>query len=847
MKDAKILYSVIATMLIMLPPQVNADSATSNSLQADYGHIPLSFEANHGQADERVKFSSRGPGFDLFLTPTEAALALRGPSTATGTEPEPRVRPNIVRMRFIDSNPHTKIVGTSQLPGEVNYFRGDKPADWHTNIPTYAAVRYEDIYPGIDLVFYDGRQQLEFDFVVAPGADPNNIQFTYTGIEAIELDDQGDIRLVLPDGELKQRAPVIYQDVEGIRKTIRGAYVFKEPDVLSFEVSNYDAARALVVDPILEYSTYFGGSGQDISRDIAVDNLGNIYIFGDTDSYDFPTFDPIQPNRTAYGDVFVTKLDPSGAHILFSTYLGGNGVESSWGGGPAIAVDADHNVYLTGATNSADFPTTPGVWQPEFAGDPTKHVGQRRRDLFVAKLNTTGDRLLYSTYLGGSDDDIGGGIAVDALGNAYIAGTTKSDDFPTSNPFQSSLRATVNGVIVKLDATASSLIYSTYLGGSGGEITYSIAIDEAGSAYVGGKTSSSDFPTLNSFQSSLAGSSDAFVTKLSPSGTSLVYSTYLGGSSKDESVAGMFVDDLGSAYVTGSTRSDDFPTINALQPKRGGRVDAFISKIHPDGTSLQYSTYLGGSRNETIYGLSAPVVDRMGNAYLTGETQSTNFPTVNAFQTSLGGISDFGPGDAFVAKLNAQGNGLLYSTYFGGEDGDMGLGIALDKANSAYVVGRTNSDDFPLANPLQASQRNGDGFVAKISPVVTAIDIDIKLGNKRNAINPRKKGVIWVAMLSDTGNASPFDPSSQVDIGTVRFGPDEATATRFKVKDVNKDGLGDLLLRFKVPETGIACGDTELTLNGETFDGQSIIGTDTVNTVGCNKARKATNRKNKRK
>ena len=664
----------------------------------------------------------------------------------------------MVRLGLVGANPDPEMVGLEPLSGKVNYLTGKDPQRWRTGIPTYAKVRYRDVYPGVDVVYYGAQRQLEYDFVVAPGADPARIRLAVTGAEALNIDATGDLVLRTAGGALRLHKPLIYQETGGARKEIAGGYVLLGKDRVGFRVAAYDTETPLVIDPVLSYSTFLGGASivcdetgctnnnTDYGVGIAVDSAGNAYVTGFTFSSDFPTANALQPALRGTTSAFVAKLNPEGSALVYSTYLGGSNSDS----GSGIAVDSAGNAYVTGTTSSPDFPTV-NAFQPALRGTA---------DAFVAKLNPAGSALVYSTYLGGSNSDSGSGIAVDNAGNAYVTGSTYSADFPTANAFQPALNGASDAFVTKLDA-AGALVYSTYLGGTGsdfcdqysncyrGDYGAGIAVDSAGNAYVTGFTRSSDFPTANALQSALRGVQAAFVTKLNAAGSSLVYSTYLGGSDfctvyhacSGDSGAGIAVDSHGNAHVTGTTYASDFPTVNAFQPALRGIHNAFVSKLDAAGAALVYSTYLGGSacdpygycdRGEYGAGIA---VDSAGNAYVTGTTTSYDFPIVNELQSSLAGLG----GDAFVAKLDAAG-ALVYSTYLGGIDcgdwytncfTDAGYGIAVDSAGNAYVTGFTSSIDFPIKpNALQRSLGGGvegwpggigDAFVAKISPAMPPV------------------------------------------------------------------------------------------------------------------------------
>ena len=613
-----------------------------------YGKLPLSFEANQGQTDSRVNFLSRGSGYTLFLSPTEAVLALRKPSAPEVGKVENNgdAEEAVLRMKLVGANPSPRVSGLEELPSRSNYFIGNDPKNWRTNVPHYAKVQYKDVYPGVDLVYYGNQRQLEYDLVVAPGTDPGAIQLAFEGEENLEIDAQGDLVLDSAGGQVRLHKPLVYQQVEGVRREISGSYVLTGVRQVGFRVGAYDAGKPLVIDPVLSYSTYLGGIGVGFA--IAVDASGNAYVTGFTGSTDFPTASPIQPTFGGGGDAFVMKLNAAGNDLVYSTYLGGSGTDT----GNGIAVDSSGNAYVTGRTDSTDFPTASPI-QPAHGG------GTPFRDAFVTKLNAAGSALVYSTYLGGSGREEGNEIGVDAAGNAYVTGFTFSTDFPTASPIQPALGSSfeVDAFVTKLNATGSALVYSTYLGGSRSENGNDIAVDASGNAYVTGFTRSTDFPTVSPIQAANAGGLDVFVTKLNAAGNALVYSTYLGGSGNEfgqlgDVGAGIAVDASGNAYVTGVTDSLDFPTASPIQPTfGGGGDDVFAAKLNAAGNALVYSTYLGGSGRDSGFDMA---VDASGNAYVTGNTASIDFPTVNPFQPAFGG----GVTDAFIAKITDEPPGL---------------------------------------------------------------------------------------------------------------------------------------------------------------------------------------------
>ena len=710
------------------------DSKSKIALQTGFGRLPLSFEVNQGQTDAEVKFLSRGKGYTLFLTPKEAVLSLKRGQKLGSRMPDgksvaslPKSKthgslaensqsvkdvenPAVLRIKLIGANPQPDIVGREELPGKVNYFLGNDPKKWRTKISTFTKVKYKDVYPGIDLVYYGNQGQLEYDFIVAPGADPKIIKFAVQGADKLELNGRGDLVVNTSDREILQHKPVVYQQVDGNEHIVAGHYIFNEKHELGFEVAAYDLSKPLIIDPVLSYSTYFGGSGEEVARAIAVDGFGVAYITGSTAP---PFFSPVPgPPGPPPSDIFVTKLTPDGAALIYTTYLGGGADDAAFG----IAVDAAGAAYVTGTTFSPDFPTARAL-QPRLQGNA---------DAFVAKLTPDGAALVYATYLGGNSGDGAAGIARSSDGAVHVVGGTNSPDFPTTQPLQPKLAGGDDAFVAKLTADGTALVYATYLGGSSADDAQAVAVDAAGAAYVSGFTSSTNFPTVSPLQAALHGDSDAFVAKLTVNGTALVYSTYLGGSGR-ELGNGIAVDSNGAAYVAGHTLfSADFPIVNPLQPTLSGSFDAFVAKFTPTGSALVYATYLGGSREE---GANSIAVDAAGSAYVTGYTNSADFPVMNPLQRRLNGSVD-----AFVAKLMPNGTGLDYGTYLGGSSFvggstfDQGFGIAVDASGAAYVVGTTNSPDFPAVNALQPALVGeecgtgqlptfcADAFAAKLIP-----------------------------------------------------------------------------------------------------------------------------------
>jgi hypothetical protein len=705
-----------------------------------YGKLPLSFEDNRGQTDANVRFLSHGQGYRVFVTATETVLVLRQPS------------PTVLRMKLIGANPAASSAGSEKLPGKVNYFIGNDPARWHYDVPTYAKVETKSVYPGVDMIHRGNQRQLEYDFVVAPGADAGAIRLSFSGMQKVHLDSGGDLVLTTPAGEIRQPKPYIYQERAGVRHAIAGGYVLETNNEIRFDVGPYDATLPLVLDPVLAYSTYLGGTLNDEARGIAVDSAGNAYVAGVTSSV--TTFPHVGGVPTMLGglEAFVSKLNAAGDALVYSTFLGDEASESA----NAIAVDASGDAYVTGYTRSPRFPTTPGGYQ--------RGINAGNFSAFVARLNAAGNDLVYSTFLGGSAVPPGGipqqeglGIAVDATGHAYVTGSTNALNFPQSNGYQGSNGGSIDAFLTKLNTAASgaaSLLYSTYLGGGQIDHGVGIAVDALGNAYVTGRTgsgASAPFPTRNPIQGTLAGAVDAFVAKVDTmvSGTgSLVYSTYLGGSGNENNFTpwpgGIAVDASGYAYVTGGTNSWStslipFPTTpSAYQPTSlgVGDVDAFLTKINPAGTAIVYSTFFGGIGQDVGRSVA---VDSTGHAYIAGESSGANLPSRGAIQPVYGG----GTFDAFVAKIDTGAAGdasLAYSTFFGGANTDIGFGIALDSSGNAYVAGKTNSTGIATAGAYQANLRGTyDAFVAKIeeTPVISVVSLTLNPASVTGSISSR--------------------------------------------------------------------------------------------------------------
>jgi hypothetical protein len=703
--------------------------------------LPLQFEENKGQADPAVQFISRGAGYTLFLTANEAVFVLthQKPSTTGLAQRSPySQRPaeralnfsSVLRMKLSGSNAVPQAKGTTQLPGTVNYFIGRDAAQWRTGIPTYSDVVYSGVYPGIDLHYYGNHRQLEYDFVLNPGADPHNIALNFDGAKGLAIDNTGNLAIDSDAGKVTLLKPFTYQMVGGLKKPVGGSYVLRPNHSVGVELGPYDPTKSLVVDPVLVYSSFLGGSGWDAAISITLDPLGNEYIGGFTISPDFPsasTAISAAPNGTCVG--FVAKLDPTLTSVLYSSYLGGtDGAAScSWGDGVnGIAADSSGQAYTTGYASSSDFPTTASAFQP------SRGTGASANS-FLTKLAADGQSLLYSTYLGGSGgDDDGYAVLADNTGNAYVVGQATSPDFPLTpaTAFQtipSGVYPLGNGFLTQIDTTksgANSLVFSTVLGGTTGDDAITgIALDSSQNAYLTGWTSSSDFPVTpaTAFQSSYGAQSYCgFVTQLdlSKTGSSMLsYSTYLCGTNSDWGW-GVAIDSNANVYVTGEAFSADFPSTFGQSNSPNGKGFAALFNPRLTGSaSLLYSRLLGGNNSSFGDWPYRTAVDANGNAYVVGQTSSTDFPvTSDAFQSSLLSTT----GDGFLTVLSPDGSTVLYATYLGGSgtstvggSGDLVYNVALDSNSNIYMVGQTISSDFPTTtNGLQTTYGGGgDAFV----------------------------------------------------------------------------------------------------------------------------------------
>ena len=700
------LYLCAVAMLFVVPCAVAATTTVSTAQQdagsvalqraaEDFGKLPLAFEPNHGQSDAQVDYLSRGSGYTLFLTPGGATFALRRPD-AKGAD--------VLRMDLAGASVRPAVSAEGRLPGEVNYLRGSDPAKWNRGVEQFGKVRYHDVYPGVDLVYYGNQGQLEYDFVVNPGAQASKIAFAMPGAEAVHTSKDGALAIQLANGEVRWKAPDAYQLIDGGRQKVEAEYVVMGKAV-GFKLGSYDRSRPLVIDPVLVFGSYIGAADQSGASGIAVDSSHNIYVVGTADSSQYPvTGSAYDKTFKGTSDAFVTKLSADGKSLIYSTYLGGSDSDSSY----AVAVDSAGNAYVSGETISSDFPVTAGAY----------HLYGGGATAFVAKLDSTGSNLLYSAEIGTAT---GRAIAIDSTGNAYVAGGVFGVFKTTPGAYKSSanngncMNVQGSSYIFKLNPAGSAPVYSTYVADC--EQAYGIAVMN-GNAYITGQTENQHPVTPGAVQPSFGGYIDSFATEMNTSGSALVYSTYLGGSLGDFG-NGIAIDASGAVIIAGYSDSNNYPTTaNALErnnPSRYGEPQSgVVTKLNATGTAFVYSTYLGGSNYDLA---SAVAVDNAGNAFISGQASSADFPTKDAFQ-GICGLSSFDSceANAFVTELSSSG-ALVASTFYGPSNSwDLGSAIATDNAGGAYIAGQSGNN-LPTLNAYKGTT-NGDlgtVFLAKLN------------------------------------------------------------------------------------------------------------------------------------
>lgn len=731
---ALVAMSLSGVLLLQFPVPPRRMAPARASAAGNFAQLPLAFEPNSGHLDTVADYFARGPGYTVYLNGGEAAIVsarvkpvqpprlsrLTNPAAGTlALDGSPLEDVTTLRIRFAGSAPSAPAASES-LPGVSHYFIGNDPSTWRTGVPQYGRISYRNIYPGIDAVYYGRQHRLEYDLVVHPGADASKIRISFENAKRLRLDENGGLVIPIGGREFVQRRPSVYQRLEAGRVTVAASYrISPDAGEAQIALASYDHARPLIIDPVLEYGTFYGGAVTDFATSIAVDSAGNAYITGSTNSIALPGPKPSGTALRGPSDAFVAKINAAGTAILYAAYIGGSGQET----GSSIAVDGPGNAYIAGVTTSADFPVASGAPQGRFGGGPF--------DAFAVKLNATGSALLYSTYLGGSGADVANAIAVDLTGNAYVAGFTASPDFPGIRPgaIQSAPAGGQDGFVVKLNVSGAGFLFATYFGGAGDDVINDIALDPEDGPYIAGDTTSPRLPGIrsDSIQSVRRGARrDAFVAKLTATGSSVVFTTFLGGSA-DQS-ASAITSAQGLACITGFTTSADFPvTQSAYQLRNRGSSEAFVTQIDDVGRSLIFSTYLGGNGQD--YGYSV-VLDSDGNAYVAGFTNSTDF---------LAGVSQpprRGNASAFVTELDSQGRRVLFTTYFGANDinnpVDLAANLGASSGDEIFVAGSAHpAFDFPSSKtPMLQSYGGGpyDAFVAKLANAdlsIRALDSDL--------------------------------------------------------------------------------------------------------------------------
>lgn len=758
----------------------------------------MAFEPNRGQVAGDLLYTARGASYGVGLSTSGVTLRLSDGRRST---------PSPLSIRFVGSPGPTHVRPEDQLPGVSNYFVGNDPARWQAGVPQFASVRYSEVYPDIDAVFYGNERQLEYDFVVRPGASPSAIALELEGADDLRVDQGGNLVIDVDGLSFVQRRPLAYQTLtDGSRADVEVDYRVRSDHTVDFILAAYDPANTLVIDPVLVYSTYLGGSGNEFQNTsasfaypAALDPAGNLLVAGSTSSTDFPQ----AGTGPAGANVFIAKFNSTGSTLLFATYLGGSGIEDR----VSVALDSAGAIYVGGNTDSADLPDTPGALDGSLSGST---------DGFVAKLTSTGSAITYLTYLGGTSDDALEAIAVNSAGHVFVTGASNSADFPTVTPYQGTKGAGFDAFVTKLNAAGTGAVFSTFLGGGGVDSGYSIAVDASDAVYVSGQTSSANFPTHAPLQGSLAGANDLFVTKFPSSGGTPIFSTYLGGTGAGSENAKLAIDAAGNTYLAGFTDSADFPGgVNTpAQATISADLDAFVAKLNPSGAALIYRTFLGGSGQDLALGID---IDQYGNAYVTGFTTSANFPTAGeAWDTVLGGSQD-----AFVTKVSPTGSAFKYSSYLGGSGGvvsgsDAGVGVTVDTSGNAYVVGWASSTNFPTASPSGSAVFDAtlggswDAFATKVSfedddhdglpddwEENNGLDPNDGSGNNGGGGDPDNDG---------STNGSEFGNSTNPVAAVVRYFAEGATSTffndQFALANPSASQTATVVMRFRTSSGG---------------------------------------------
>lgn len=782
------------------------DSLTKTLVNENYGRLPLRFEKNIGQTNNNIDFISHNSDYALFLSPTKTIFAIKNQQNANNFSKNPKInrRNPIVEstttltMELIGANNNAKPIELDKLETKSNYLISNNQNEWQTNVENFSKVKYQNIYKGIDIVYYGNQKQLEYDLIVSPYINPDTISIAFPEAENLNIDSQGNLIINVNNKTINKKKPYIYQDIDGIKQEIAGNYIIKENNQISFNIGQYDTSKPLVIDPTIGYSTYLGGTDSDFSNAIAIDKSGNTYIVGYTESVNFPTNNPEQKSISGKNDLFIAKLNPTGTSLIYSTYIGGS--EDEFGNG--ISVDSNGNVYVAGYTFSKNFPIASPFQSQN--GNTTPDSGG---DAFVVKLNPQGSALIYSTYLGGMGDDMATGIAVDSQSNVYITGITDSVNFPVTNPIQGKSSGGFDAFVTKINAAGNSIGYSTYFGGSDNDFANAITIDKDNNVYIVGLTDSRNIPVTNALQPIIAGDSDGFIAKFDATGNSISFATYLGGSNFDV-ITSIAVDSASNVYVTGLTNSEDFSVVNPIQKSNAGSLDVFVSKLNATGTSFVYSTYLGGADDEQANSIA---VDAMNNVYIMGVTTSMDFPVANPTQKSNAGGQD-----AFMTKINAAGNALTFSTYLGGTGNDTGISLAIDAKGSVFMTGVTNSMDFPMSKPLQSAcgcdptKKVNDAFITSFIEQSATPTPDFSIGFDQNQIIlARGKQLDLTVKITRTGgfngSVTIAPDADRAKVLKLTFTPPSQSttgvSTTFTIKSKKKSPVGTSPIMFTAKDS----------------------------------------------
>lgn len=688
-----------------LSKAVSQHSLTSQLTRID--RVPLYFEQNIGQTRSDVVFTSNTPNYKLELRRQDAIMTL-----LSGTQEESgRNLNNVIsklRIKPVRTNPDAEIVGLKLLPSTSSYFTSKTPKNWVQGAPHYSGVKYKSIYPGINLEYYGNRQELEYDFIIKPGADPTQIKMTYEGVDQVHIDETGNAILEFDNTALIQKRPYVFQTIDGIEKEIEAEYAVYDsgadgtPPLLGFRLlAAYDKSKELIIDPVLSYSALLGGDLYDSGSNIAIDNIGNSYVVSRTFSVDNSDANATSVNcqNHCQSNVMVSKFSSNGSKLLWSVILSGSGDED----GSGIAVDDDNNVYVAGWTNSEDFPM---LKAHDYYFDGLSEG-------FITKIDAHGTKLLYSTYAGNSQSEIITDINLAVNGDVLISGRTSAAKFSESDHLNNDPRINTDGFISRYSNDGQTRLFTKYLGGSQFDSVEALTSDKHGNIYVTGTTDSANFPVKNALFDQLKGVSDAFISQYSADGKDLLFSSFLGGNGAEYG-KDISLDTAGNPVIAGVTTSDNLPVKNTFDETRNGRDgdwDSFVTKLSSDGSKLLHSGYLGGSLGD--YATSVKV-DKQNNTYVAGYTLSDDFPVQNPIFKKLNGKSDL-----FIAKMTASGRVLSYSTLFGGSHEESYADIEIDNTNSLYITGITYSEDFPSHTTPSMQQTpiemSGETFISKIS------------------------------------------------------------------------------------------------------------------------------------